>query len=139
MPRPRLDRVLETVLYFAPGEEEAMERFYGETLGLRRATGRAFRLGDGLLLLFDRETAVRKESPPPHGTTGAAHVGFAAAPGEYDAWRKHLAGRGVPVLQELTWEDGLRSFYFHDPAGNVLEIAEGDMWPPGPPSVHSTT
>ena len=24
---------------------------------------------------------------------------------------------------------GPRSFYFDDPAGNVLEIAEGDMWP----------
>jgi catechol 2,3-dioxygenase-like lactoylglutathione lyase family enzyme len=138
MPRPRLDRVLETVLYFAPGEEEAMERFYGETLGLPRGAGRAVRLGDGLLLLFDRETALRKESPPPHGTTGAAHVGFAAAPGDYDAWREHLAAEGIATIQELTWEHGLRSFYFHDPAGNVLEIAEGDMWPPGSPSVHST-
>jgi catechol 2,3-dioxygenase-like lactoylglutathione lyase family enzyme len=134
---PRLDRILETVLYFAPGQEEAMERFYGETLGLGRATGRAFRIGEGLLLLFDRETAVRKESPPPHGTIGAAHVGFVAAPGEYDAWREHLTARGIDTIQELTWEDGIRSFYFHDPAGNVLEIAEGDMWPPGPASVHS--
>ena len=115
-----------------------MERFYGETLGLPRATDGAYRIGDGLLLLFDRERAVRKESPPPHGTTGAAHVGFAAPPGEYDAWRNHLAARGVDTIQELTWENGLRSFYFHDPAGNVLEIAEGDMWPPGPASVHST-
>jgi catechol 2,3-dioxygenase-like lactoylglutathione lyase family enzyme len=139
VPPPRLDRVLETVLYFAPGEEEAMERFYGETLGLRRAADGAFRIGDGLLLLFDRERAVRKESPPPHGTTGAAHAGFAAAPGEYDAWREHLAARGIDTIQELTWENDLRSFYFHDPAGNVLEIAEGDMWPPGSPSVHSTT
>jgi catechol 2,3-dioxygenase-like lactoylglutathione lyase family enzyme len=135
---PRLDRILETVLYFAPGQEEAIERFYGETLGLRSATDRAFRIGDGLLLLFDREAAVRKESPPPHGTTGAGHVGFVAAPGEYDAWREHLAARGTDTIQELTWENGLRSFYFHDPAGNVLEIAEGDMWPAGPASVHST-
>jgi catechol 2,3-dioxygenase-like lactoylglutathione lyase family enzyme len=25
---------------------------------------------------------------------------------------------------------GTRSFYFEDPAGNLLEIAERDMWPP---------
>jgi len=134
---PRLSGILETVLYFAPGEEEAMERFYGETLGLPRATDGAYRIGDGLVLLFDRERAVRKESPPPHGTSGAAHVAFVAAPGEYEAWREHVAASGVPILQELTWERGPRSFYFHDPAGNVLEIAEGDMWPPGPASVHS--
>ena len=137
MPRPRLDRILETVLYFGPGEEEATERFYAEVLGLRRATSGAFRIGDGLLLLFDREAAVRKESPPPHGTTGAAHVGLVAAAEEYDAWREHLASQGIDAIQELTWENGLRSFYFHDPAGNVLEIAEGDMWPSGPASVHS--
>jgi catechol 2,3-dioxygenase-like lactoylglutathione lyase family enzyme len=131
---PRLSGIFETVLYFAPGEEDAMERFYGETLGLRRATGRAFRIGDGLLLLFDRDAAVRKESPPPHGTTGAAHVGFVAAPGEYEAWREHVEARGIPAIKELTWKNGIRSFYFHDPAGNVLEIAEGDMWPPGPAS-----
>jgi catechol 2,3-dioxygenase-like lactoylglutathione lyase family enzyme len=126
---PRLARVLETVLYFAAGEWEAMERFYGETLGLERATEGAYRLGDGLVLLFEREAASRKTSPPPHGTTGAAHVGFVAAEGDYEAWKDRLAAAAVPLLQEIEWPRGPRSFYFHDPAGNVLEIADGDMWP----------
>jgi catechol 2,3-dioxygenase-like lactoylglutathione lyase family enzyme len=33
------------------------------------------------------------------------------------------------MLQEIEWDNGVRSFYFHDPAGNVLEIADGDLWP----------
>jgi catechol-2,3-dioxygenase len=129
---PRLAGVLETVLYFGEADEEAMERFYGETLGLPRARDGAYRIGAGLVLLFEREAATRKTSPPPHGTTGAAHVGFLAAPGEYAAWLEHLASREVEIIQELTWESGDRSAYFHDPAGNVLEVAEGDMWPRGP-------
>ena len=35
----------------------------------------------------------------------------------------------VPIVDELQWNNGVRSFYFHDPAGNLLEIAEGDLWP----------
>jgi catechol 2,3-dioxygenase-like lactoylglutathione lyase family enzyme len=128
---PRLASVLETVLYFGAGEEQAMERFYGETLGLPSATGGAYRVGEGLVLLFERGRGKAKTSPPPHGTDGAAHVGFLAAEGDYDAWKEHLAAARVPVIEELTWERGLRSFYFHDPAGNVLEIADGDMWPHG--------
>ena len=31
--------------------------------------------------------------------------------------------------RRLEWDNGVRSFYFHDPAGNVLEIADGDLWP----------
>ena len=51
----RLERILETVLYYSPGQEEELARFYGDVLGLR-AVGRGgltFRVGEGLLLLFD--------------------------------------------------------------------------------------
>jgi catechol 2,3-dioxygenase-like lactoylglutathione lyase family enzyme len=40
-----------------------------------------------------------------------------------------LAAKGVEIVQEITWPRGPRSFYFEDPAGNMLEIAEADMWP----------
>ena len=32
------------------------------------------------------------------------------------------------VLREVDWPAG-RSFYFHDPDGNLLEIADADIWP----------
>jgi len=42
----------------------------------------------------------------------------------YEAWKERVAAE-----QEVTWKSGVRSFYFRDPAGNLLEIAEGDLWP----------
>jgi hypothetical protein len=49
--------------------------------------------------------------------------------GDYERWREHLDDRRVAVVEEITWDSGLGSVYFHDPAGNLLEIAEGDIWP----------
>jgi catechol 2,3-dioxygenase-like lactoylglutathione lyase family enzyme len=47
---------------------------------------------------------------------------------EYDMWKKHLADHAIEILQEVRWERGL-TFYFHDPDGNLLEIANADIWP----------
>ena len=52
----QLTAVLETVLYHASGEEDELARFYAEVLGLPRiGGGLTFRVGDGVLLLFNRE------------------------------------------------------------------------------------
>ena len=54
----RFGGVLETALYHDPGEREEIERFDGESLGLplvaRWPDGLAFRVGPGVLLMFDR-------------------------------------------------------------------------------------
>jgi len=128
-----LDRVLETVVYCDAAEREATEAFYAETLGLRRVaswpTGCAFRLGPGVLLLFEREALERSDSPvSAHGSRGPGHVCFTAAT-DYEAAREALAGAGVRIEHEHEWPGGRRSFYFRDPAGNMLELAEGDIWP----------
>ena len=62
--RPELSGIFETVLYYAAGQEAEVERFYEDVLGLRAVSRSpanfAFRLGDGLLLLFDAgETLAR--------------------------------------------------------------------------------
>ena len=44
-------------------------------------------------------------------------------------WRERLGAAGVEITHEHDWEGGRRSLYFHDPAGNLLEIADGDLWP----------
>ena len=36
---------------------------------------------------------------------------------------------GIEITHEQEWQGGRRSFYFKDPAGNLLEIADGDIWP----------
>ena len=109
-----------------------MERFYKNVLGLESlGLGRwslAYRLGPGVVLLFDRERSAAQDEPPAHGASGSIHTAFLAAAGEYDAWKERLADRDVTLIDEIAWESGVRSCYFNDPAGNLLEIAERDLW-----------
>src|ERR1700730_8091776 len=129
----RLAGVLETVLYYGSDQQDEMERFYENVLGLESlGLGRwslAFRLGQGVVLLFDRERSSAQEEPPPHGASGSIPAAFLAAPGEYEAWKQRLADRGVTLIDEIAWDSGVRSCYFNDPADNLLEIAERDLWP----------
>lgn len=131
---PRLEGILETVLYYSQPEEGAIERFYRDTLGLRSIGRKAgqflfFRLGQGVLLLFEREASLEQRSPPPHGTSGPGHTCFVVPRESYGPWKDHLARAGVPMGEEMAWPGGGRSFYFRDPAGNQLEIADRDIWP----------
>jgi catechol 2,3-dioxygenase-like lactoylglutathione lyase family enzyme len=128
----QLAGVLETVLYCTSQNEEDTRRFYREVLRLEPLSedSVAHRLGTGVFLLFNADESSVQESPPPHGAPDArVHTCFLAAPGEYDRWKERLADRGVAITSEIEWRSGGRSFYFQDPAGNVLEIAEQDMWP----------
>jgi catechol 2,3-dioxygenase-like lactoylglutathione lyase family enzyme len=129
-----VESVLETSLYHASSERGAMESFYGETLGLRRVSswpdGIAYRVGAGVLLLFDREGVAKRDGPiAAHGSSGPGHACLVASEGGYDAWKQRLEAGGVEITHEQEWPSGRRSFYFFDPAGNLLEIADGDLWP----------
>ncbi len=127
----RLERILETVLYYSSGQEKELARFYGEVLGLRRigSSGLTFRVGEALLLFFDADLSSAQSRPPPHGARGSIHICFVARADEYNAWKQRVTDEAESMLQEIEWDNGVRSFYFHDPAGNVLEIADGDLWP----------
>jgi catechol 2,3-dioxygenase-like lactoylglutathione lyase family enzyme len=126
----RLTGVLETVLYHASGQEEELAQFYGDVLNLDRVgEGLTFRIGSGLLLLFNRERSTLQSTPPPHGALGSIHTCFVAAGNDYESWKRRLTDNAVPILEEREWPNGVKSFYFHDPAGNLLEIADGDLWP----------
>lgn len=131
---PALAGVLETALYYPLAARERMLAFYGEVLALREVAGwpdgTAYRLGPGVLLLFCRELLAEREGPiAAHGTEGPGHVCLLAGPGAYDAWRRRLEEAGVAITHEEEWSRGRRSFYFADPAGNLLEIAAADIWP----------
>jgi catechol 2,3-dioxygenase-like lactoylglutathione lyase family enzyme len=128
----QLAGVLETVVYCTTDNEEETRRFYREVLGLQpvREDSVAQRLGTGVFLLFNADESAVQDSPPAHGAPDArVHTCFLAAPGEYERWKERLDARGVEITKEIEWDSGPRSFYFEDPAGNVLEIAEADMWP----------
>jgi catechol 2,3-dioxygenase-like lactoylglutathione lyase family enzyme len=129
----KLTGVLETVLYYPAGREQELARFYGEVLGLQSVGrgGLTFRIGSGVLLLFDAERSSDQAKPPPHGAKGSIHTCFIAAAEDYEGWKGRLVANAVPIVDEIEWSNGVKSFYFHDPAGNLLEIADGDLWPKG--------
>jgi catechol 2,3-dioxygenase-like lactoylglutathione lyase family enzyme len=132
--KPRsLVGVLETALYHDGADREAIERFYVDLLGLPAVSawedGVALRIGSGVLLLFDRERLAQRAGPvADHGTRGPGHVCLRADAREYERWREHLAAAGIEIVHDSDWGRG-RSFYFKDPAGNLIEIADGDIWP----------
>ena len=124
--RPR--RVYETVLYAT--DLEAARTFYRDVLGLREVEDGVFRLDDdGVLLLFDPTESSRPgRVVPSHGPTGAVHLAFEVE--SLDGWLERLADHGVALEQDKEWtRGGARSLYVRDPAGNSVELVEGDLWP----------
>jgi catechol 2,3-dioxygenase-like lactoylglutathione lyase family enzyme len=124
-------RVFETVLYAE--DMVAAEQFYHEALGLevmrRTSLMVVFRCGNGVLLIFDpRKSSAPGREVPSHGTTGAGHVTFPAKPEDLPAWREQLRRAGVPIEGEIEWDEGGRSIYFRDPAGNSVELAPPTIW-----------
>jgi catechol 2,3-dioxygenase-like lactoylglutathione lyase family enzyme len=131
MPVMRPTRIFETVLYAE--DLAAAERFYRDAVGLeviaRGDLAVVFRCGGGVLLIFDpRKSRAARREVPSHGASGAGHVAFTAKPEDLGAWRKQLRGAGVPIELEMGWEEGGRSIYFRDPAGNVVELAPPTLW-----------
>ena len=82
----------------------------------------------GVLLLFQPQETRPGGSLPPHGAEGSIHVCFRVPPESYGTWQSRLRDHGVAILHEAAWGRG-RSFYFQDPDGNLLEIADADIWP----------
>ena len=91
----------------------------------------AFRLPDGgVLLIFDpNRSSIAGRPVPSHGATGAGHVAFAVEPGTLDLSADELRLNGIEIEQEITWDEGGRSVYVRDPAGNSVELIEGEAWP----------
>jgi catechol 2,3-dioxygenase-like lactoylglutathione lyase family enzyme len=127
----RPTRIFETVLYAE--DLDAAQRFYHEALGLE-VIGRGnlavvFRCGAGVLLVFDpRKSGASGRDVPSHGTSGAGHIAFAAKPEDLDAWREQLRNAGISIEREVDWDEGGRSLYFRDPAGNIVELAPPTIW-----------
>jgi catechol-2,3-dioxygenase len=127
----RPSKIFETVLYAE--DLAAAEQFYRDVVGLE-VIGRGdlavvLRCGGGVLLIFDpRKSRLPARDVPSHGSSGVGHIAFAAKPEDLDAWREQLRNAGIPIELEMDWEEGGRSLYFRDPAGNVVELAPPTLW-----------
>ncbi len=131
MPPPL--RVLETCIYAE--DLDAAFAFYRDILELElhsRAKDRHvfFHCDRGMVLIFNpNETELsHPDEIPAHGSRGSEHICWAVERSDFEEWCQKLETAGVVIEHELTWENGARSIYFRDPAGNSLEFATPRLW-----------
>lgn len=124
-------QIKETGIYVK--DLERTRHFYQDQLGLELIVltkGRHvfFRAGTSVLLCFIAEATQQDTQLPPHYGTGNIHFAFETERNQYEAWKKKITTEGIAIEQETTWRDGLKSFYFRDPDGHLVEIVEPGIW-----------
>lgn len=87
-----------------------------------------FRVGTSVLLCFIAETTKKDKILPPHYGTGTQHLAFEVMPEDYEKYKEIMKAKDIAITHEHTWKDNIKSFYFEDPDGHVLEIVPCGMW-----------
>jgi catechol 2,3-dioxygenase-like lactoylglutathione lyase family enzyme len=109
------------------------EHFYGKILDMpviSKVDGRHifFRCGTSVLLCFLPEVTQNERELPPHFARGKQHIAFEVAAKDYLKTKMELLENGITVTHEQEWKGTLKSFYFDDPFGHVLEIVPYGIW-----------
>ena len=127
----KLSRIKETCLYIED-LEKAREFYHGklelEIIHYLPKKHLFLRVGDSVLLCFNPEDAKHKTSPPAHFAYGPQHFAFEVSVADYAAWLEKIRNLGIIIKDEITWNNGQKSFYFEDPAQNILEIVPEGIW-----------
>jgi catechol 2,3-dioxygenase-like lactoylglutathione lyase family enzyme len=124
-------RIKETCIYVT--DLQATKQFYSYQLGLPLISfveGRHvfFKAGQSVLLCFVADKTLHEKELPPHGAAGSVHFAFEVPRQDYVAALQTIKDAKITILHEHVWKDELRSFYFHDPDGNLVEIIEEGLW-----------
>ncbi|HEY5747518.1 MAG TPA: VOC family protein [Chryseolinea sp.] len=125
-------KIKETCLYVHDLEEA--RNFYHDVLGLPVISylpGKHLflRAGSSVLLCFNPDDSKTKKSPPPHYAEGRQHFAFEVPKEDYERTKEEIKGKGITIIDEVIWSSGKESFYFHDPAGNILEVLpDAGIW-----------
>ncbi len=127
----KFTQIKETCLYLIDLEEARI--FYNERLGLPiisylKGKHIFFRAGSSVLLCFNPNDSKVKKSPPPHFSEGPYHFAFEVKRVDYDNQKAEIVSKGITIIDTMIWQNGQESFYFKDPAGNVLEIVPEGIW-----------
>ena len=127
----RIRQIKETCIYSR--DLEAVKQFYGDVLGLEVINflpGKHifFRAGSSVLLCFNPDESRQKKSPPGHYAEGPYHFAFEVSAPDYETHKEKFKRLNIAIIDEVTWENGLKSFYFNDPVGNVVEIVPEGIW-----------
>ena len=125
-----IKEIKETSLYVK--NLEATRVFYEERLGLKviileKNRHVFFRAGSSVLLCF-LHGSTKNGSLPSHAANGSIHVAFEVAEKDYFACKDKIKKAHIESIQEQEWKTGLKSFYFRDPDGNLLEIVQEGVW-----------
>ncbi len=124
-------QIKETCLYIS--DIAKAKSFYHEVLEMPVISiedGRHifFRCGSSVLLCFIPETTANETNLPPHFAQGKQHIAFEVSAEKYPNAKSILVKKGIKITHEQDWKDGLKSFYFEDPFGHVLEIVPMGIW-----------
>jgi catechol 2,3-dioxygenase-like lactoylglutathione lyase family enzyme len=124
-------QIKETCLYF--NDLAKAREFYHGLLGLpviNHVENKHifFRAGSSVLLCFNPRDSRLKVSPPAHFSSGKYHFAFEVKASEYIQHKKEIQEMGIRITDEITWSSGLKSFYFEDPEGHVVEIVPEGVW-----------
>lgn len=127
----RIARIKETCIYVT--NLDKTEQFYNGQLGLpviSKVQGRHifFRAGESVLLCFIAAQTKQESELPPHGATGSVHLAFEVEKDAYASTLEEMQQKSIPILHQHLWKGNLRSFYFHDPDGNLVEVIEEGLW-----------
>ena len=112
---------------------ELIKAFYHQKLGLEIISDVAnklvfFRAGSSVLLCFNPEHSANQDVPPPHYAQGKPHFAFEVPREDYEKTKQELNGLGISIDYEHVWPSKMKSAYFSDPEGNVLEIVPSGLW-----------
>ncbi|WP_121353732.1 VOC family protein [Flavisolibacter nicotianae] len=127
----KICRIKETCIYVT--DLDRTKAFYAGKLGLPVISVVPdrhifFRAGESVLLCFIASKTEQEGELPPHGARGSIHFAFEVSGEDYPAVLQNIKQAGITVLHEHTWKQTLRSFYFHDPDGNLVEVLEEGLW-----------
>ncbi len=126
-------KIKETCLYVQNLEQ--VRTFYEQKLGLPIISylpGKHlfYKVGSSVLLMFNPDDSSQKQHPPAHFARGKQHFALEVASSDYETVKQEFLRKGITITDVVKWPLGGESFYFEDPAGNVVEIVpDKDIWP----------